>query len=658
MRNGVSVSGLVCVWFAVAGGDASASVTTESLLVEMTDLSRLTRLSSPAYVTRQFSSYDRSSKAPGDQSWFANGDRGHYLRVDERAGRKEHVMMDAEGPGAVVRIWSADPRGTLRIYLDGASKPVLEAPMQELLGGRHPDLPEPIAGVRARGWNLYFPFPYAKRCVVTCDEGGMYYHVNYRTYPGGTDVRTFALDDLARLRDRIRDVARRLRSPRDAGAAASLTSESCTVSVDAGADAVLYDARGARELCRLVVRLSAADMTAAARGLVLTMAFDGEQTVECPLGDFFGAAPGLPAYESLPLGITDEAEPALWCHWRMPFRERAVIAVRNLGAERVHVRAEFGTRPFAWDDRSLLFHARWRIERDIPTRPFIDWMHLDCTGRGRFVGGALYIRNGAARWWGEGDEKIYVDGEPFPSHFGTGSEDYYGYAWSSPARFAHAYHNQARCDGPGTYGHNSLNRFHILDDIPFERHFRFDMENWHHLDGVKVTRAAVSYWYARPGGTDAFRPLGKDDVRLEVVAPYTMPDAVVSERLTVLDPDTRVQRRKAGMHYCGGQYLRWDAGRAGEKLTLEFPSEVAGRKHVVVQLVNGPEFGTVQLSVNGRKAGEPIDLSGPQECRTDEIALGPVELTVGSNRITAEIVGPGSRAGRGFAFGIDCIRIR
>ena len=28
-------------------------------------------------------------------------------------------MMKAEGPGALVRIWSANPVGTLRIYVDG-----------------------------------------------------------------------------------------------------------------------------------------------------------------------------------------------------------------------------------------------------------------------------------------------------------------------------------------------------------------------------------------------------------------------------------------------------------------------------------------------------------------------------------------------------------
>lgn len=37
-------------------------------------------------------------------------------------------------------------------------------------------------------------------------------------------------------------------------------------------------------------------------------------------------------------------------------------------------------------------------------------------------------------WWGEGDEKLFVDGEKFPSTFGTGSEDYVGYAWAAEPR--------------------------------------------------------------------------------------------------------------------------------------------------------------------------------------------------------------------------------
>ena len=48
----------------------------------------------------------------------------------------------------------------------------------------------------------------------------------------------------------------------------------------------------------------------------------------------------------------------------------------------------------------------------------------------------LHLINYHRGWWGEGDEKIYVDGEDFPSHFGTGTEDYYGYAWCRPEEFA------------------------------------------------------------------------------------------------------------------------------------------------------------------------------------------------------------------------------
>ena len=106
-------------------------------------------------------------------------------------------MMDAAGPGAVVRIWSANPAGTLRIYLDKAEEPVIEAPMTDLLGGGFPGLPKPLAGERSKGWNLYFPIPYARHCKITSDAGDFYYHVNYRTYPEGAGVESFTADDLS-----------------------------------------------------------------------------------------------------------------------------------------------------------------------------------------------------------------------------------------------------------------------------------------------------------------------------------------------------------------------------------------------------------------------------------------------------------------------------
>lgn len=122
-------------------------------------------------------------------------------------------------------------------------------------------------------------------------------------------------------------------------------------------------------------------------------------------------------------------------------------------------------------------HASWRQQDPIPTRPRIDWNCLTATGQGVYVGDSLVVFNPVRNWWGEGDEKIYVDGESFPSHIGT--EDYYKYSWGDTRLFQTPFANQIRCDGRGTAGYTVLSRTRSLDAIPFTQSFRFDMEVWH-----------------------------------------------------------------------------------------------------------------------------------------------------------------------------------
>src|SRR5262245_30286978 len=111
------------------------------LIEEMVDLRRVAALADPPYTAHLASSYDRRSTSADDQeSWFANDDwasaaRPNYVALEENSGRREYVLLDAKGPGAVVRIWTATPTGTLRIYLDGATDPVLEEPLGQLLSG-------------------------------------------------------------------------------------------------------------------------------------------------------------------------------------------------------------------------------------------------------------------------------------------------------------------------------------------------------------------------------------------------------------------------------------------------------------------------------------------------------------------------------------------
>ena len=210
-------------------------VSLESLLKEMVDRDQLARFPDPAYVCRQFSSYDRRTVAPDQPGWFANWDRSQFVRQEENQGRKEWVLMDAEGPGAVVRFWGTwhGPRGgpfsngTMRVYLDGQPEPAIQGPIADLISGQALVAPpfsesvSPESPYERRGHNLYLPIPYAKHCKITyesdklTDIGGikgeaLYYQINYRTYEPGTEVVTFSREQLNGLKPVLTSVGERL----------------------------------------------------------------------------------------------------------------------------------------------------------------------------------------------------------------------------------------------------------------------------------------------------------------------------------------------------------------------------------------------------------------------------------------------------------------
>ncbi len=134
----------------------------------------------------------------------------------------------------------------------------------------------------------------------------------------------------------------------------------------------------------------------------------------------------------------------------------------------------------------------------------IDWTMLKTQGRGRFCGVMLHIWNPRGGWWGEGDEKFFVDGEKFPSTFGTGSEDYFGYAWSNPTLFQNCYHNQTISSN--NKGHVSVNRWHIPDNIPFQTSYEAAIEKYY-PNSKPTLYAATVYWYQAAGQKDPYEPV-------------------------------------------------------------------------------------------------------------------------------------------------------
>ncbi|MGQ9696821.1 MAG: glycoside hydrolase family 172 protein [Armatimonadota bacterium] len=513
MRRFALVFGLLC--FAAGTASTGAPLSVAQFLQEMVDLERLTRMPSPHYVSRQFSSYDRASRLEGGRkvNWFANGDAGHYLRDERRGGEVEHVMMDAEGPGVITRIWSANPDNTrIRFYIDGAQEPTFEADFLALTTGRVQPFAFPFSHRLSAGANLYFPIPFAKHCKVTHTGRGIYYHIDYRTYPKGTAIKSFNPGDLEALRPAIERVGKVLSNP---DVLNMRPSRKVTVVLRPGERKDVLREAGPAAVRYLAVRVEAADLESALRQTHLTFRFDSRgPQVDCPLGDFFGTGPGANPYTSLPCTVTKEGE--LRSRWVMPFRQAAVMSLANLSEQPVRVFVQAAVGPYRWTAQSCHFYARWRADFDVPTRPFRDMRWVEVSGAGRYVGSTLEITNPWSDWWGEGDEKIYVDGEAFPSYFGTGTEDYFGYAWGSPQLYTHAYHAQPRCDGPGTFGHNSEVRWHLFDDIPFAKGIIFDLELWHWREGRVPIYARMAYYYAKPGAVDDHPPVARGALRMPV----------------------------------------------------------------------------------------------------------------------------------------------
>jgi len=234
MKKIVIQSALI-IALAILSSCTNEKITLESLLQEMTDREVLTWFPAPSYTVKQFSSYDQRSISADQEGWFANSDYTQFIREETNNGRREFVLFDSNGPGAIVRYWmtfagAGASEGTLRIYIDYELQPVVEDSVLKVLSGEL--LAEeplstsvsPKTDYQRRGHNLYLPLPYAKHCKITyeCDsviigekrrKPSVYYNINYRTYKEGTQVESFSREILNRAVSAMKSTAENLKNP-------------------------------------------------------------------------------------------------------------------------------------------------------------------------------------------------------------------------------------------------------------------------------------------------------------------------------------------------------------------------------------------------------------------------------------------------------------
>jgi len=537
MRNKIFLK-IFFILFALfyLGRDAAAGnekITLEKLLDEMTGLDWLYQPPWPGEKQIQFSSYDRNAKIENGKKvdWFANADAGNYLGEEKKDHGVEYLMADYKGPGMITRIWSANPgKDRWRIYLDGSSTPVIDEPGDQLLSGKGKYFKEPFAGKRNMGYLLLFPIPFAKSCKMTLfttapKKPARYYQVDIVSLPPDREVETFKLEDLSANKIKIAQVA---------GAMVTLvpylpsTWQQININLEIGPNEKknLADIAGPGVVKMLELQIQDPSKDKARDFLnltVITGKFDdlSKPAILAPLGAFFGSTPGVNPYRSLASSMAWDDKTntaALRSYWPMPFKKSANFSLANYSKKPLKLTGKIVVENKQIPADALYFHATYHFLDNHPTRPLADWTLLSTSnGSGRYVGTMLSVRNPDYFWWGEGDEKVYVDGEDFPSIFGTGTEDYFSYAWGTDyEKFSHADYGMSLAASKFwtlellptqvlPYRVIPLNekleemvsqyRWHIMDQVPFSKSIRFDLEVWHWTPNITFDLQALCYWY-------------------------------------------------------------------------------------------------------------------------------------------------------------------
>ncbi|RKY04377.1 MAG: hypothetical protein DRP56_10090, partial [Planctomycetota bacterium] len=348
--------------------------------------------------------------------------------------------------------------------------------------------------------------------------------------------------------------------------------------------------------------------------------FDGypDGQVQAPVGDFFGSASGINPMDTIPMII--EPDGTMTCRFLMPFEESCEIVIDNLGAQDVNLVCSVSKIPYQWDDdKSMHFMARWRTDKETAypsTSPdkfgLKDMTYLLTQGKGVYVGSALTIYNPSpipmvqGSWWGEGDEKIYIDDDTFPSFFGTGTEDYYGFSMALDYRIMSPYAGQSKNDGPANRGFASNYRWHISDPILFLEKLDFYMELMT-SDGIEKIEdfyyARIAYYYARPGITDDHVLISKDDVQYierqpwlpELGSRYT--GSAFHQAEDVIE-DANNTRLIVDNLWADEQMLLWTPTVVGDEKTFNLDVTVSGNYKLQIVAANTPSSGKMSAYIN------------------------------------------------------------
>jgi hypothetical protein len=268
------------------------------------------------------------------------------------------------------------------------------------------------------------------------------------------------------------------------------------------------------------------------RFAILRIYWDDQElpSVEYPIGDFFACGWGQYApLVSQPVCVNPGS--AFNCYWPMPFQRRCRITLENIADEALVLFYQVDYSTGEQPDNSAYFHAQFRRMNPLPYGEV--YTILDgVSGRGRYVGTYMAWGVNNNGWWGEGELKVYLDGDgEFPTICGTGTEDYFCGSYNFENQATRQYETflspsagLAQVIYPdGLYNSQmrfGMYRWHLPDPIRFSQDIRVTIQalGWRSNDRYLPLQddiASVAYWY-QDLPTQAFPPQLERD-QLEII---------------------------------------------------------------------------------------------------------------------------------------------
>ena len=233
------------------------------------------------------------------------------------------------------------------------------------------------------------------------------------------------------------------------------------------------------------------------RSLRLQFFWDGSNkpAVDVPLGDFFGYNLGKQTVFQSAFFSSGEGR-SYNCYIPMPFKKAAKVLLINEGTERVKLFYDIDFVLQKLPLNTLYFHAYWNRQQsgqlgdDYILLPKVD-------GKGRFLGVSVGLNTDTSyskSWWGEGEVKMYLDGDTkYPTINGTGAEDYIGSAWGL-GTFTNWY--QGCTIANDSTGQFNFYRWHIPDAIYFNKNIQVTIQQiggWMKEDMKRLYQRGVNF---------------------------------------------------------------------------------------------------------------------------------------------------------------------